>query len=229
MLLADEPTKCLDDARRDDLARLLRRFAEGGGVLIAITHDIAVARALGGDAIILRNGEMLEAGPSERILSAPQSEYGRALVGADPENWPQSAPATGGAPVIAAEALTVDRGGRPLLGGLGFTVGRGERLGVVGPSGLGKTSLLDAVAGLIALISGRLVRHPEAERPFAIQKLFQDSPAAFAPLALLADQFRDLERRRGLAAETIPALMARLGLAPDLLDCRPSEVSGGKL
>lgn len=229
VLLADEPTKGLDDARRDDVARLLRRFVDGGGVLIAITHDIAVARALGGEAMILRNGEMLESGPSDRILSAPQSDYGRALVGADPENWPQSAPVVGGAPVIAAEGLSVGRGGRALLGGLTFALGQGGRLGVVGPSGLGKTSLLDTMAGLIAPVSGRLIRHAAAERPFAIQKLFQDPPAAFAPLALLADQFRDLERRRGLAPDTIPALMARLGLAPDLLNRRPSEVSGGEL
>ncbi|SEB07737.1 ABC transporter ATP-binding protein [Rubrimonas cliftonensis] len=228
-LLADEPTKGLDDARRNDVARLLRRFVEGGGVLIAITHDIAVARALGGDVMILRDGEVLETGPSERILSDPQSDYGRALVEADPENWPFWTSTAAGAPVLAAEAITVGRGGRALLGGLTFALREGARIGVIGPSGLGKTSLLDTLAGLIEPMSGRLLRHGAGERPLAVQKLFQDPPAAFAPLATLAEQFRDLARRHGLVPQAIPALMQRLGLAPELLDRRPAQVSGGEL
>jgi ABC-type glutathione transport system ATPase component len=229
VLLADEPTKGLDDARRDDVARLLRRFVDAGGVLIAITHDIAVARALGGDAMIMRHGQLLEAGPTERLLASPASDYGRELIAADPGNWPHSAPVVGGAPLIAAQSLTVGRGGRPLLGGLDFTLAQGGRLAVVGPSGLGKTSLLDTVAGLIPPVSGHLMRHAATLRPFAVQKLYQDPPSAFAPRATLAEQFGDLQRRWGLDAAAIPALMARLGLGRELLDRFPAQVSGGEL
>jgi ABC-type glutathione transport system ATPase component len=65
-LLIDEPTKGLDDARRDDIVRLLKAYVAAGGVLITITHEVAVARALGGRAMILRAGEVVEAGTAEK-------------------------------------------------------------------------------------------------------------------------------------------------------------------
>lgn len=120
VLLADEPTKGLDSARRDDVVSLLARFAEGGGTLVTITHDVAVARALGGDAMTLRAGEIVEAGPAERVLKAPESAYARALVAADPLNWPVAAPRPAGAPILEAEGLAVARAGRILLEGVHY-------------------------------------------------------------------------------------------------------------
>ena len=43
-LIADEPTKGLDSVARDDMAGLLREHVAQGGLLLTITHDIALAR-----------------------------------------------------------------------------------------------------------------------------------------------------------------------------------------
>lgn len=233
VLLADEPTKGLDTARRDDVVALLAAFADGGGVLVTITHDVAVARALGGDTLILRGGQVVEAGPTEKVLTEPKSEYGRALVAADPVNWPPvgpvSEPAAGCMPVLEAEALAVARGERMLLQGLSFSVKAGARLALTGPSGLGKTSLLDTLAGLIPPGGGAVRRHDRARTPLAIQKIYQDPPAAFAARVPLRIGLRDLERRHRLPPDRIAGLLARLGIEPDLLERRPDAVSGGEL
>ncbi len=229
VLLADEPTKGLDEARRDEVARLLRRFADEGGVLLTITHDVAVAAALGGDAMVLKDGAVIEQGAAAALLSAPASDYARALIAADPANWPQSPRAEGGEPALTAEDLAVARGGRVLVAELAFEVSRGGRLAVTGPSGLGKSTLLDTLAGLIEPAAGRVRRHGAAARPLAVQKLYQDPPAAFAPRVSLRASFGDLERRRGVAAGAVAAIAARLGLPGELLDRRPAEVSGGEL
>lgn len=50
---------------------------------------------------------------------------------------------------VAAENLSVARGGRVLFAGLGFAVEAGEAIALVGANGSGKTSLLRAIAGLI--------------------------------------------------------------------------------
>ncbi len=232
VLLADEPTKGLDPALCDDVVALLKGFVDGGGILVTITHDVSVAMALGGDAIILRAGEIVESGPVDRVLTAPQSAYGRELVAADPSNWPDlppSAGAAGGEPVLAAENLGIARAGRTLVDGLTFTMQAGARLAVSGPSGLGKTTLVDTMAGLISPSQGQVRRLGRAQSRFAIQKLYQDPPAAFPPRVTLRGGFEDLERRHTVPAGRLTNLIERLGLTLDMLDRKPAEVSGGEL
>jgi ABC-type glutathione transport system ATPase component len=228
-LLVDEPTKGLDDARRDDVVRLLKAYVAAGGVLITITHEVAVARALGGRAMILRAGEVVEAGTAENVLTAPKSAYGQALVAADPLNWPDVAAPIGGEPVLTADDLAVARGGRTLVEGLHLSIGAGSRLAIAGPSGLGKTSLLDTLAGLIPPAAGRVARHGSALPEFALQKLYQDPPAAFAPRVALAKSFDDFLRRHRIPRQRLSTLLDKLGLGADLLARRPAAVSGGEL
>ncbi|CAO5155537.1 ATPase component of ABC transporters with duplicated ATPase domain [Frankia sp. AiPs1] len=57
---------------------------------------------------------------------------------------------------LIASGLTVNRGGATVLEGISLTVAPGDRIGVVGPNGVGKSTLLRALAGLLPLDSGRL-------------------------------------------------------------------------
>jgi putative ATP-binding cassette transporter len=75
-------------------------------------------------------------------------------------------------PRIAAEALTVTTpdGAKTLVRNLSFALGEHERLLIVGESGVGKTSLLRAIAGLWQTGSGRIFRPPLAEILFLPQR-----------------------------------------------------------
>ncbi|KND38231.1 ABC transporter ATP-binding protein [Streptomyces acidiscabies] len=59
-------------------------------------------------------------------------------------------------PAIHAAALTVTRGPREVLHALGFTVPRGQITGLLGPSGCGKTTLMRAIVGTQAKVTGTL-------------------------------------------------------------------------
>ncbi|WP_225638932.1 ABC transporter ATP-binding protein [Streptomyces solaniscabiei] len=59
-------------------------------------------------------------------------------------------------PAVHAENLTVARGSRTVLRGLGFTVPRGQITGLLGPSGCGKSTLMRAIAGTQAKVTGTL-------------------------------------------------------------------------
>jgi heme exporter protein A len=57
---------------------------------------------------------------------------------------------------LAAEAISIERGGRIILAGLSFEARSGAPLLLTGPNGAGKSSLLRAVAGLLPLAAGAL-------------------------------------------------------------------------
>ncbi|MEV4897083.1 ATP-binding cassette domain-containing protein, partial [Nonomuraea sp. NPDC055795] len=59
---------------------------------------------------------------------------------------------------LSATDLRVTRGGRPVLVGVSLTVSPGERLGVVGENGRGKTTLLQVLAGVLAPDAGEVSR-----------------------------------------------------------------------
>ncbi len=229
IVIADEPTKGLDAPRRDAVVELLARTPERGGALITITHDIDVARRLGGEVVVLRQGRVVERGPARQVLTRPQSEYGQQLLDAEPSRWPRPAPLGEASqpPVVVASGLAKVRGGRELFRDLSLTVSPGEIVGVVGPSGCGKSTLGDILLGVARADSGEIQR--AGGHRLGFQKLYQDPPAAFSPHWPLSRLLDDLVRRHRLDRTAIAPLMARLGLDERLLERRPAEISGGEL
>ena len=62
--------------------------------------------------------------------------------------------------VLAASQLSHDRGGRPVLDNISLTVGPQSRIGVIGPNGVGKSTLLQLLAGLERPDSGTITVDP---------------------------------------------------------------------
>ena len=62
-------------------------------------------------------------------------------------------------PSLAAEDLTVDRGGVRVLNQVSFTAGPGCLMGVVGPNGAGKSTLFDVIVSLLPATAGRVLIH----------------------------------------------------------------------
>ena len=229
IVIADEPTKGLDAARRDDVAALLLEASGQGGGLLVITHDLALARKIGGRLIVLRDGAVVETGPTAEVFAAPSAAYTRDLVAADPLRWPARTQRSGTGETIArAEGLALSRGGEQLMQGMTLALRAGRILGITGPSGCGKSSLGDALLGLLKPDSGQITRAPGLA-PTAFQKLYQDPVAAFPRKRLLGRTLADVARLHRAPAGQIETLLPRLHLDPSLLSRRPDAVSGGEL
>ncbi|TWI52620.1 peptide/nickel transport system ATP-binding protein [Pseudomonas duriflava] len=230
IVLADEPTKGLDISRRDYIAALLRQKGEDGAVL-TITHDVEVARQIGGTIMVMRNGRLVEQGNAESLLGAPSAGYTQELINAAPESWPsvrRHQPNVSRATVLEAQGLEKTRGGKTLFKELDLVINQGEIVGITGDSGCGKSSLGDILLGLLPADKGRVVRAPGVA-PYKYLKLYQDPLAAFASAASLKQLFDDVIRLHGLDARKVPPLLEQLRLSPALLDRAVHEVSGGEL
>lgn len=230
LLLADEPTKGLDEDSREQVAKLLAAAQGRGQALLTITHDLDLARQLGGTLMVVQRGNVVEMGDAEQVLSNPQHAYTKALVAAMPAKWAplvQPLKPKHGSTVIQGRGLSKRYGARRLFDDVNISIAPGEVVSVSGHSGCGKTTLGNILLGVKGADRGEVVRSPVPRWKFG--KLYQDPLAAFPPQRRLRDALDDLVRLHGLNGSRIEPLMQELSLRPELLDRLPNEVSGGEL
>ncbi|HZH28915.1 MAG TPA: ABC transporter ATP-binding protein [Azospirillaceae bacterium] len=85
LLIADEPTTALDVTIQAQILKLIRDLqAELGMAVLMITHDLGVVANMAEEVVVMYNGEVMEAGPSEEIFRAPRHPYLKALLHAVP-------------------------------------------------------------------------------------------------------------------------------------------------
>jgi peptide/nickel transport system ATP-binding protein len=228
LIVADEPTKGLDAALRDEVVALLRQERDRGAALVVITHDLAVARGLGGRIAVMLESEIVEQGDTATVLAAPRHAYTRRMVEADPERWAPLPISPLGDVVLGARGLAKRFGARQLFAGLDATFRRGESVAILGPSGSGKTTVGNVLLGLVRADAGSIARGAGLPA-LRYQKLYQDPAAAFAAGQSLRGALDDVARLHRRDWREVERLMERLRLAADLLDRRPDQISGGEL
>ena len=85
LLLADEPTGGLDEEARDKVGGLLGDLnAREGVALVTVTHDIGFAAQVARRIAVMRDGRIVEEGPTERVMARPSQPYTRELIDAVP-------------------------------------------------------------------------------------------------------------------------------------------------
>ncbi|WP_330287286.1 ABC transporter ATP-binding protein [Streptomyces sp. NBC_00576] len=249
VVVADEPTTGQDALTKSRIVDELTAVVAQGIAVVLLSHDLAVVRALADEVLVMREGRVVESGPTERVWFAPRHEWTRELLA-------QQTQFTGGS---TSDGDTVDRAGAAVLHVRDLTARHhrtqvlrvpelalhaGECLAVVGRSGSGKTTLARCLAGLhrdhdgrVTLDCGTLprsLRDRDQGQLAAVQYVFQDARAAFDEYRPVVDQVaRTAVRLRGaeaLAAEAEAlAVLAELGLTKEQAHRLPGRLSGGEL
>jgi len=172
LLIADEPTTALDVTVQRQIMDLLARLQERQKMsVLFISHDLGLVGEISDQVVVMRSGEVREAGDVARIFNAPTNAYTKALLACRPrlDSRPRRlaviddivnnrpliteqrlcTPASGAA-LVEVKGLCKDY---PLKTGLfkrsvfsavkraDFTLHKGRTLGVVGESGSGKTTV----------------------------------------------------------------------------------------
>ncbi len=94
LLVLDEPTSALDMTVQVQITKLLRDLQTKYGLAyLFISHDLRVVRAMSHRILVMRQGEIVEKGSAEQIVTAPTHEYTRTLMSAAFDVTPAAAEA----------------------------------------------------------------------------------------------------------------------------------------
>jgi microcin C transport system ATP-binding protein len=254
LLIADEPTTALDVTVQAQILNLLKELQRRLGMaMLFITHDLGIVRKLADKVCVMKEGKIVEQGPVERVFTAPQHPYTRALLAAEPK--PDPAPICPTAPVVIETKdlkvwFPIKRGVmRRAIGyikavdGVSIAVRQGETLGVVGESGSGKTTLGLAILRLVSsdgpivffgsTLAGLTFRQM---RPFRhhMQIVFQDPYGSLSPRMSISDIIEEglwvhhPKLSKAEREQRVIRALVDVGLDPDTRFRYPHEFSGGQ-
>jgi microcin C transport system ATP-binding protein len=254
LLIADEPTTALDVTVQAQILKLLKDTQQRLGMsMLFITHDLGIVRKIADTVCVMQRGKIVEQGPVERVFTAPEHPYTRALLAAEPK--PDPAPPKPDAPVVVKTDdlkvwFPIKRGVlRKVVGhikavdGISMEVRKGETLGVVGESGSGKTTLGLAILRLISsdgpvVFMGQTIQGLKFKemRPFRrdMQIVFQDPYGSLSPRMSVSDIIEEglwVHHPKMKADERerqVVAALTDVGLDTDTRHRYPHEFSGGQ-
>jgi len=85
LLVGDEPLSALDVTVRAQVLRLLTELRTAEGLtMVLVSHDIGVVQNMCDTVLVMKDGRVVEEGPTEKVLLQPQASYTRRLLASIP-------------------------------------------------------------------------------------------------------------------------------------------------
>ena len=254
LLIADEPTTALDVSTQAQILRLLNELVlEEKMSMILITHDLAVIANMSKNICLMKDGEILDKGPTEEVFREKAHPYMRTLLEASTLT-PSRISKSKSKPILkvgnVVRAYPIKKIGfferkqfKMAVNQVSFLINQGESVGLVGESGCGKSTLTRAILGLDPLLEGYIEidgtkieygsKIPHSLRR-KIQVVFQDPYGSFNPRhkvrRLICEPFylNQTSITRSEKEKLAQSVLRDVGLSPSDLNKYINEFSGGQ-
>jgi peptide/nickel transport system ATP-binding protein len=259
LLVLDEPTTALDVTTQIEVLKAIKDVVrEHRSATIYVSHDLAVVTQVADRIAVMKDGRVVEEGPTRQIVEQPVHEYTRQLIGAVSPRLSRGrgmafAGAVAPEPILRVEGVyaTFARptpfgpadAGADVLRDVTLAVRPREVVALVGESGSGKSTLARVIAGLhpasrgdVRLDGRRLAsraRQRDRDALRRIQIVFQSPDLSLNPEQRVEDAIgRPLHLYFGLdraaRAKRVAELLVMVGVAPEYAGRFPAELSGGQ-
>ena len=241
-VIMDEPTTSLTQKEVDNLVAVLGGLRARDVTVLFVTHKLDECYAIGGEVIVLRDGQKVAQGPIGNFTKGQLSELMTGRLLSDERYRSAGRETEKGRPVLDVRGLTR----RGEFADVSFTLHRGEILGVTGLLDSGRNELARALAGVAPARSGTVVldgetielsspgdakRHrigyvPEdrLNEGLFLDKSIRDNLIT-AMISSLRDRFGQIDRKRANALAE--ATVKDLQIATPGIDKRVQMLSGG--
>ncbi|GGB52697.1 oligopeptide ABC transporter ATP-binding protein OppD [Virgibacillus dakarensis] len=259
LLIADEPTTALDVTIQAQILALMKNIQERFGTsIILITHDLGVVAGMCDRVVVMKEGEIVETGKTEAILTDPEHPYTLKLLHALPrlneKKKPKKAPLIQtkmdpSRPLLAVKSLKqhfiLGKGDvLKAVDNISFHIQHGETLGLVGESGSGKSTTGRSVLRLNEPTDGSILyqgvpvnrlskREMKAMRRH-MQMIFQDPYSSLNPRFRVIDiigqalDIHKLSKSKEARKKRVEELLDMVGLESSHAFRYPHEFSGGQ-
>ncbi|MDG2465742.1 MAG: ABC transporter ATP-binding protein [Alphaproteobacteria bacterium] len=251
LLILDEPTTALDVTTQIEVLYSFKKLiSDNNTAAIYVTHDLSLVAQIADHILVLKDGQMVEYGDTEQIISNPSHEYTKALMAAanvmpDDIHAPSIISAEA-PPIIEVKSVSAaysNSDAKNVLEDINLKINAGETLGIIGESGSGKTTLGRLISGLMSAKSGRVLLNGQPLNPHVqqrsldelrqIQFVFQMADVALNPRQRINKILgRPMMFYRGLskseATKEVARLLERVELPTDFAWRFPPELSGGQ-
>lgn len=186
-LLLDEIFSQVDPKQRDAILPLLVKLRDRGVSILAVDHQLAPWQGIADAIYLLDQSGQLASGPEEcRTFTA--DDWANRGVLAKGVRYPGPEKRTQpGEKLLSVSDLSVTRGGKKILQNIAFRLERGKLYALLGASGIGKSSLLEALAGFHK--NSGVFEGPLAPTPRFFGRKQQVSPAIRLLFQSPQDQF----------------------------------------
>lgn len=246
ILIADEPTSALDAVSQKEVITLLKNIrSELGVAVLLITHDIAVAKEVSDQVIILQKGDIVESGKTQDVFSHPKKKYAQELLTSRSKKTvvPTSQASSKNTIIDVIGLRKLYSKDRVVIQDLNLTLCEGEIIGILGCSGCGKSTLAKCIMGIEPISGGEiryygknitnLTRRMKRELCKYIQVIFQDARASLnsghTAIQLVQEPLNYLKIGSKKSRETkAEKLLEQVGIDSDAKFRRPPQLSTGQ-
>ena len=153
ILILDEPTAVLTPQEVEDFFAILRLMKEQGKTVIIITHKLEEVLAISDEVTVMRDGKNVG---QVKTSETSAKELARLIVGRDVLLRVEKSPAEPKTPVLEVANISITNKHDKVVDNVTFSVRSGEIVGIAGIEGNGQTELIEALAGLCKISSGRV-------------------------------------------------------------------------